>query len=641
MKDNLEQQVEVNKTLISRQSILRTKYDDSIKINHDSQQRQRELITEIEALHSSIFAISPTKQLTSIDQIGRPPIPPNIKLTTAGASSSSPVVAAATPTLSSTPPPQMITSRTMSVPTAAALKQGVGFPLNSLRKDDTGRILSTQCVNNDELLNECGICKKCNDQHLLAKCDTCHLYYHLGCLNPPLTRHPKRSKLYAWQCSECDKSDDSAPENIIIPKGQRRSRNIRYSKDGIIHSDTSVAAAAYLNDSFGSEESFHQPKMLNGSDINLTDYELEAHVKETLQAESSTAGTSLETSSVSATVSAPPVLMQKKKRERKRMNSTTSKKMRKNPPAASTSVENHRDEIKMEMTTPFQEQQQQQVEKVVEHAKTIELKPSKLQSTPPPIISLASDSSVTSDNQQSTNQSSSAEDKKPKRGRPPKKTISQISNDLQKQIMPVAIESPPLLDLSKKIECPLDQYRAFADIPNSCIPYPVPTELPNFIDESESIPKAPFLNADLNGLNGDQIKLTNGDISMEYHSTSGSSVHHKHKKRKSHKRRHSNSPSPNDGDRQSSSVKKHKRKHKHKDHEAPEIPLDSRPTDDQGVEQPRIKIKFRAILQAGDDKKPPKFLWHVPHEGSEMNNGGSSAAGYSTMVAAGNNQVNF
>jgi hypothetical protein len=123
----------------------------------------------------------------------------------------------------------------MSVPTAAALKMGVGFPLNNLipgRKDD-GKILSTQCPNNEELMNECGICKRCTDQHLLAKCDTCHLYYHLGCLNPPLTRHPKKSKLYGWQCSECDKSDDSGPERVIIPKAPRRSR-IRYSKDGSI-----------------------------------------------------------------------------------------------------------------------------------------------------------------------------------------------------------------------------------------------------------------------------------------------------------------------------------------------------------------------------------------------------------------------
>ncbi|XP_038114721.1 uncharacterized protein LOC119768616 [Culex quinquefasciatus] len=33
---------------------------------------------------------------------------------------------------------------------------------------------------------------RCSDQHLLANCNTCHLYYHLGCSNPPLTRHHQK-----------------------------------------------------------------------------------------------------------------------------------------------------------------------------------------------------------------------------------------------------------------------------------------------------------------------------------------------------------------------------------------------------------------------------------------------------------------
>lgn len=77
------------------------------------------------------------------------------------------------------------------------------------------------------MLNECGICRQRRDQHLLAKCDTCHLYYHLDCLNPPLSRLPKKSKQYGWQCSECDKTSDSEVEEVKTP---RRSRS-RYSKD--------------------------------------------------------------------------------------------------------------------------------------------------------------------------------------------------------------------------------------------------------------------------------------------------------------------------------------------------------------------------------------------------------------------------
>lgn len=120
----------------------------------------------------------------------------------------------------------------MSVPTAAALKMGVGFPLTIPgTNDDTNRILSTQCINKSDLIYECGICKRVNDQHLLAKCDTCHLHYHLGCLNPPLTRHPKKSKIYGWQCSECDEDN---PDGVVqLTSGPRKSRT-KYSKDGTI-----------------------------------------------------------------------------------------------------------------------------------------------------------------------------------------------------------------------------------------------------------------------------------------------------------------------------------------------------------------------------------------------------------------------
>ena len=59
-------------------------------------------------------------------------------------------------------------------------------------------------LNSPAKINQvCAICKRSHDQHLLAHCDTCKLYYHLSCLTPPLTRMPKKSKLYGWSCSEC------------------------------------------------------------------------------------------------------------------------------------------------------------------------------------------------------------------------------------------------------------------------------------------------------------------------------------------------------------------------------------------------------------------------------------------------------
>lgn len=44
------------------------------------------------------------------------------------------------------------------------------------------------------VLNKCGLCHGSHDQHLLALCDSCGLHYHLKCLDPPLTRMPKKTR---------------------------------------------------------------------------------------------------------------------------------------------------------------------------------------------------------------------------------------------------------------------------------------------------------------------------------------------------------------------------------------------------------------------------------------------------------------
>lgn len=200
---------------------------------------------------------------------------------------------------------------------------------------------------------------------------------------------------------------------------------------------------------------------------------------------------------------------------------------------------------------------------------------------------------------------------KPKRGRPKnsKSSSDERKHSDQSPEMPMKSEKSGLLDLS--------QYRAFANIPNSIQPEE-DQEIKTDVNNKDLI-----TTSDLIMMNG--IK-TNGDVPniMLDHSISdivlSGGGHHKHKKRKSHKRRHSHSPSS--ADRQStSSGKKHKRKHKHRELELTSE-SEHRPLNDEqsSIEQPRIKIKFRAILQnAGDDKKPPKFLWHVPNENDANN----------------------
>ena len=601
MKTNLENQVEVNKSLITQQQFLRTKYDDAIKVNQDVQQRQNDLIAEIEQLHNAILHLCPSasRQLSSIESIGKPPAPVVIV---------KPISSSPAPTLSSTPPPQMITSRTMSVPTAAALKMGVGFPLHNLRKDDTGRILSTQCITNDELLNECGICKKCSDQHLLSKCDTCHLYYHLGCLNPPLTRHPKRSKLYAWQCSECDNSDDSTNEKVIIPKGPRRSR-IRYSKDGPIIPDP-------LRDSFGSEKSTSLSKKSDDSthrNLNGSEKETIAEVK--VSEAMNPPETPVKETFVSETVptTSTPITEVSESNVKVEENSWPKKRGRK--PRAKQSPP-----IKLESPVPIDLSSQQSSTLPKEttsenqheadsnsfNEQTLIISPMEAVQSPsfPEFIKMPTESP-----------------KAPKKGRPRKEkpSITQISNKLQKKQEINQQEVEPksevtLLDLSRKIECPLEQYRTFAD----SIPYPAPTvELPKIADESESIPVLPLASSDSMLLsNCAANSLTNGVIPNGEDATRTGTAHHKQKKRKNHKRRHSHSPSS--VERVSSGKKHKKKKHKNRDLELEDEPRSYSLNSHRLPEQPRIKMKFCAkFVQAGDDKK---IMWSLPSSGGDASN---------------------
>jgi len=88
--------------------------------------------------------------------------------------------------------------------------------------------LNSRKTKNALQLFSCELCKLSSDQHLLAHCDVCKLHYHLGCLSPPLTKMPKKTKQYGWQCSECDKEPDMHPNSFtpqIDLEAPRSSRN--------------------------------------------------------------------------------------------------------------------------------------------------------------------------------------------------------------------------------------------------------------------------------------------------------------------------------------------------------------------------------------------------------------------------------
>lgn len=79
-------------------------------------------------------------------------------------------------------------------------------------------------------LKSCGICKRSNDQSSLALCDNCNLYYHFQCLDPPLTRMPKKTKFGGWQCSECtDKINQEEEEEPSVDVNESRRLRARDS----------------------------------------------------------------------------------------------------------------------------------------------------------------------------------------------------------------------------------------------------------------------------------------------------------------------------------------------------------------------------------------------------------------------------
>ncbi|KHN72519.1 PHD finger protein 14 [Toxocara canis] len=79
----------------------------------------------------------------------------------------------------------------------------------------------------------CSICHKSTEQHLLVLCDVCMKHYHLACLDPPLSKMPKKSRNYGWECSMCaedsdDDGEDSSDEHSVSgSEGSRSARKLR------------------------------------------------------------------------------------------------------------------------------------------------------------------------------------------------------------------------------------------------------------------------------------------------------------------------------------------------------------------------------------------------------------------------------
>lgn len=139
--------------------------------------------------------------------------------------------------------------------------------------DETSKLLNT-------VVNRCAACKETTDQHMLALCDTCKQHYHLACLDPPLTRMPKKSSMYLWQCTECDSSDESSESDVEMSDGgedggprRNRRRNIRQPKkfipDGGGENDSSEKKDVKEETSSGNSKETPGKRKLNDSNSTI------------------------------------------------------------------------------------------------------------------------------------------------------------------------------------------------------------------------------------------------------------------------------------------------------------------------------------------------------------------------------------
>ncbi|KOX71789.1 PHD finger protein 14 [Melipona quadrifasciata] len=205
MKRRLQELLDINSQLLNEQQRLDRRYDEVMKDNEEQIRVNVTLKEKIEMYHQMLQSSGYMKPLPQITDLAKPRIAPTL-------------------------------GTGLGVPTAAALKMGVGFPLPVGKGTEgvrEGRVLSSQAQDQNHkgeltLRHQCGICRRSTNQHLLAKCDTCHLHYHLSCLSPPLSRMPKKTKLMGWQCSECDKESSGSEVERVDTSAPRK---LRHCKD--------------------------------------------------------------------------------------------------------------------------------------------------------------------------------------------------------------------------------------------------------------------------------------------------------------------------------------------------------------------------------------------------------------------------
>ncbi|BES97574.1 Phd finger protein [Nesidiocoris tenuis] len=175
-----------NSRLLDEQAVTEEKKDKVYNENLEVTAAGEKIRANIMKYYDLVTFLCPKKQLPVLSMIGRPMLAPPVN--------------------------------TGKAPLTVAAKKG--FPQPVQRKDSTASLTAIPAD------GTCCVCKKNSDQHLLTECDKCKNFYHLNCLDPPLAKMPKKTKIMGWQCSECDEdtsSSDSENVDTSAPRQLRKS----------------------------------------------------------------------------------------------------------------------------------------------------------------------------------------------------------------------------------------------------------------------------------------------------------------------------------------------------------------------------------------------------------------------------------
>ena len=194
LKGKLEGLLQENVQLNVEQNKLKTLLQQSQIENKAAVEKKDLLLSKSLAMHNLLKGLAgrPLPLPPVVAALHNPPLPVATPKPTSGGRETRRIITKAAAKMIADPPapiipPEKLFTTTKAVPEVAPalINAAAKSPSSAARNDEVG-------------VHSCTVCKQQTDQHLQIQCDTCVLYYHLCCLDPPLTRMPKKTKQMGW-----------------------------------------------------------------------------------------------------------------------------------------------------------------------------------------------------------------------------------------------------------------------------------------------------------------------------------------------------------------------------------------------------------------------------------------------------------